>query len=108
MTPYQRILVPCDFSPVSNAALEHACELAEAAPAELQVLHVVPDSLFPLAPALPSEEQRRQAAQRLESLLTPHSLLKLRTKFTVRQDCSRGRDVFRIAARSRIPQRRGS
>lgn len=37
------ILVPVDFSAHSSAALLHACQLAEALPAAIMVLHVVHD-----------------------------------------------------------------
>jgi len=37
----KRILVPCDFSPFSDAAASQACELAKKFDAELHLLDVV-------------------------------------------------------------------
>ena len=43
---YSRILVPTDFSPTSDAALEHARALARAFSAELRLVHVFEDPLL--------------------------------------------------------------
>ena len=43
---YTRILVPTDFSPTADAALEHARALARAFGAELHLVHVFEDPLL--------------------------------------------------------------
>jgi nucleotide-binding universal stress UspA family protein len=43
---YQRILVPVDGSPTSNAGLEEAIKLAELTGASVRVLHVVDETPF--------------------------------------------------------------
>jgi nucleotide-binding universal stress UspA family protein len=43
MTPITRILVPTDFSPTADAALDYAFGLAERFGATLQLLHVLDD-----------------------------------------------------------------
>jgi nucleotide-binding universal stress UspA family protein len=64
-----KILCPVDFSKPSEAALEHAEELARRFEADLVVLHVVEPVLYPVAYGLPPvapvnyEETAKTAAQ---------------------------------------------
>ena len=46
MTVYQRILVPVDGSPTSNAGLEEAIKLAKLMGARLRLVHVLDGNLF--------------------------------------------------------------
>lgn len=99
MTAVNKILVPTDFSDASAAALQCACQLADALHAELCVLHVVEDP-YPLGAyteyySPPPEaflvRQEGQARSQLESLLTPeqreryHATLELRQGNAARQ-----------------------
>lgn len=72
----RRILAPIDFSAHSRTAFVHARELAAAFDAELLLLHVVheivyPDFYFPgsAAASLDSQHLRQEAVRRLEMLL---------------------------------------
>lgn len=47
---YQRILVPVDGSPTSNAGLSEAIKLAKLTSARMQVLHVVDEMPFSMSP----------------------------------------------------------
>ena len=81
MALYQRVLVPCDFSPPSFVALEQGATIAESVGAELVVLHVL------------SQKVKRDDLQglkddilhRLEASLPAERVLKLTTKFVVRE-----------------------
>jgi len=77
---FSRILVPTDFSPTSDAALEYARVLAARFGASLRILHVIDDptasSDFVAEGFAPSTENIRMGLQhhahgRLEQLLTP-------------------------------------
>ena len=58
MAPIQKILVPIDFGPASDAATEHAVQLASAFGAHLTVLHVyeAPLYAYPGAPYVAIED----------------------------------------------------
>ncbi|MFO1005778.1 MAG: ATPase, T2SS/T4P/T4SS family [Planctomycetaceae bacterium] len=81
MALYQRVLVPCDFSPPSTVALEQGATIAESVGAELIVLHVL------------SQKVKRDDLQglkddilhRLEASLPAERVLKLTVKFQVRE-----------------------
>lgn len=51
MAAIQRILVPTDFSPASDIALQYAIDLAQRLGSKIDLLHVVDDASF--APASP-------------------------------------------------------
>lgn len=73
----KRILVPTDFSPQSDRALDYATELAEPFEGEVVLLHVCEPRMAvevepPFAPAAPSDDDVRVDAQKhLEQLLAP-------------------------------------
>lgn len=46
MAAYQRILVPVDGSPTSNAGLEEAIKLAKLTGARIRLVHVLDGNLF--------------------------------------------------------------
>lgn len=64
----QRILIPCDFSPSSDAALRHACDLASTTDAELHLLHVVSEPPVLLGRSEPEAERLRSARVALDRL----------------------------------------
>jgi universal stress protein A len=68
MPGIQRILVPTDFSPASDIALQYAIDMAERLGSQIHLLHVVDDASFAIAypdgvyvPAVP--ELREQLVQ---------------------------------------------
>jgi len=74
------ILVPIDFSPSSQVALDAASDLAEHFQASLVLVHVVPRlSLFVMTYAMPDEDLRRKMGAHAELLLAKcHSALAAR------------------------------
>jgi type II secretory ATPase GspE/PulE/Tfp pilus assembly ATPase PilB-like protein/nucleotide-binding universal stress UspA family protein len=72
----KRILVPCDFSRFSDAAIQRACDLAMTLDAGLHLLHVVAEPGF-LGTAEPQEDRLRHARERLEQQLQPHVVVQL-------------------------------
>lgn len=70
----ERILVPVDFSDTSQAAVEHAIELARVCGAEIHLLHsypVSPGIATPYGPALPDvvfQSIRGSAERRLDEV----------------------------------------
>ena len=70
MLKISKILCPVDFSEHSQAALDHAAELARRYGAELTLLHVIEPVLYPIAYGLPPvapvdyEQVAREAAAR--------------------------------------------
>jgi universal stress protein A len=68
------ILAPTDFSRHAEAALRHACGLAERFGASLHLLHVLPDVLMPvgpdplLIPSLPPDYYAETEARAREAL----------------------------------------
>jgi nucleotide-binding universal stress UspA family protein len=73
----ERIVVPVDFSEHAELALSYAMHLAEAYGAQLDVLHVVDEVVYPdfYPPIVPSggsitEELRDQALQKMKGLLS--------------------------------------
>jgi nucleotide-binding universal stress UspA family protein len=73
----ERIIVPVDFSEHAELALAYAVELATAYGAQLHLLHVVDEVVYPdfYPPVIPSggsitEELRDQSLQKMSSLLT--------------------------------------
>jgi type II secretory ATPase GspE/PulE/Tfp pilus assembly ATPase PilB-like protein/nucleotide-binding universal stress UspA family protein len=72
----KRILVPCDFSSFSDAAVQRASELAISFDAGLHLLHIVaPPGV--LAQAEPEADRVLHARQRLDQQLDPHAVVKL-------------------------------
>ncbi len=69
MSRYQRILLPTDFSPASQAAISHAEGLARRYEAELLLVHIVTAPVYPgvygLGPSLVGEVERsaRESAE---------------------------------------------
>ena len=55
---YQRILVPVDGSPTSNAGLAEAIKLAKLTDARVRVLHVVDEMPFIIRRALGFDDRR--------------------------------------------------
>lgn len=75
----ERIVVPVDFSEHAELALAYAVELARAYGAQLHLLHVVDEVVYPdfYPPIIPSggsitEELRDQSLQKMRRLLTAH------------------------------------
>lgn len=73
----ERIVVPVDFSDHARLALAYAIELADAYGAQLDLLHVVDEVIYPdfYPPVIPSggsitEELRDQSLQRMTGLLS--------------------------------------
>ncbi|MBS0262579.1 MAG: universal stress protein [Planctomycetes bacterium] len=83
----QRILVPTDFSPSAEVALQHAKSLATAYGSSLTVLHVMDDPLpgFKMPDHVCSikpirEQLEREAAEHLDGLLTADERQKFRAE----------------------------
>ncbi len=72
------ILIPCDFSPSSDAALRHACDLATTLDAELHLLHVVGEPPTLISRSEPDAERLRLAREALDRLLEPQIFVKRR------------------------------
>jgi type II secretory ATPase GspE/PulE/Tfp pilus assembly ATPase PilB-like protein len=72
MVATNKILVPTDFSPHGEAALVHACQLAESSGAELHLVHVVAGEL--------SLDKRRETLEKLARALDPHQELELEVR----------------------------
>lgn len=66
-----RILIPCDFSPSSEASLRHACDMATTSDAELHLLHVVSEPPILLGRSEPESERLLLARVGLDRLLDP-------------------------------------
>jgi nucleotide-binding universal stress UspA family protein len=70
----QTILVPTDFSPDADAALEHAIDFARSFGARIHLLHayyIVPQAATPWSYTFPAgliDEVRQDAQQRIEQL----------------------------------------
>ena len=92
MTPYQRILVPCDFSPPSQAALKQGARMALSTGAELDLLHVLPGHRN----ESDASDQRTDALQSLQQALPPEQVLKLKTQFLVREG-NTSREIVNVA-----------
>ena len=65
MSGLQRILVPTDFSPASDIALQYAIDLAQCLGSQLHLLHVIDDRSFAVGypdgafvPAVPELRER--------------------------------------------------
>jgi type II secretory ATPase GspE/PulE/Tfp pilus assembly ATPase PilB-like protein/nucleotide-binding universal stress UspA family protein len=72
----KRILVPCDYSRFSDAAIQRACDLATTLDGGLHLLHVVAEPGF-LGASEPQEDRLRHARERLEQQLPPHVVVQL-------------------------------
>ena len=72
----KRILVPCDFSRFSDAAIPKACDLATKLDAGLHLLSVVPEPGLMRA-AEPEPDRLRHARERLEQQLPPRAVVEL-------------------------------
>jgi nucleotide-binding universal stress UspA family protein len=75
----ERIVVPVDFSEHAKLALAYAVELADAYGAQLHLLHVIDEVIYPdfYPPVIPSggsisEELRDQSLERMSDLLSGH------------------------------------
>lgn len=78
MKRVERILVPVDFSPISQGVLGYGCELAQQLDAQLHLLHVVAEKHGPRE--LPADLKNRMQAARLElgklpAEMVPHALV---------------------------------
>lgn len=81
MPVIQRILAAVDFSPHSQAIIDHACEIAKRADAELHIVHVESRANPATNPdGSPSGEATRLGLERLDSLVRPADELELATK----------------------------
>ncbi len=102
MAPITRIVVPVDFGPASDAAVEQAVALASAFGAELTVLHVCePAALaYPGGPFIPTDEVaialERSARVRVDGLVRQLSARAPRVTGLVRQG-SPWREINEVA-----------
>ena len=79
-----KILLACDFSAASEAALDQACQLAIACQADLLLLHVISEKARrTAAETLP--DLRRDAEVQLLRLLDARSSLQVKPRFVVRE-----------------------
>jgi nucleotide-binding universal stress UspA family protein len=96
MTIMRTILAPVDFSVGSEAALEHARDLAEMYDSDLHLLHVTDTSVIPawarelFGPQLRpvAAEHGSTARDRLAMMVASHHLNPRRTKIEVRVGCA--------------------
>jgi nucleotide-binding universal stress UspA family protein len=120
----KRILVPTDFSPASRLAVRHALEVADAAEAELLLLHVIdeeclvsPDvrgirELFAMAvdptgavfsykavQEAASHDLCEEAQWKLAALLPPFASERLRTQVVVGKTAS---EILRVATEEKV------
>jgi len=72
----KNILVPCDFSPCSDSAVQRASDLAMTFDARLHLLHVEPPPGL-LGQATLEPDRVLHAGQQLEQQLEPHVVVKL-------------------------------
>jgi type II secretory ATPase GspE/PulE/Tfp pilus assembly ATPase PilB-like protein len=79
----RKILLACDFSPASEAALDHACQLAVAFQADLLLLHVIYEKSRILRTVETSADLRRHAEEQLLRLLDARSTLQVKPRFVV-------------------------
>jgi nucleotide-binding universal stress UspA family protein len=93
-----RILVPVDFSPSSEAALETAVELAQHYKAEVLLLHVVP--VLTLIPGtdyptdyFPEREFLKDAKNQAEALLTKSVATLVAKGLKARSGVEKGNDI---------------
>lgn len=92
MSLSQRILVPCDFSSPSQAALQQGARMAETTGAELILLHILPDK----AQGAELTEQRENTLQKLLVALPGEQVLKLKTQSLVRSGPP-AREIINVA-----------
>ena len=78
----KNILVPCDFSPFSDSAVQRASDLAMTFDARLHLLHVVPPPGV-LGPARLESDRVLHAQHQLEQQLEPHVVVKLSVERSV-------------------------
>lgn len=72
----KHLLVPCDFSPFSDAAVKRAVELALASKAKLHLLHILGTSPLGGRPE-PEDERYRLARERIDQQLSPLAAVEL-------------------------------
>lgn len=82
MLRVKRILVPCDFSRFSDAAVKQAADLAIAAKAELHLLHILSDPPF-VGRTEPVAERQRHAREQLDQQLRPRAVVELQVEKAV-------------------------
>lgn len=92
MSPFQRVLVPFDFTRFSEAALGQAVRIAEANPTELVILHVLATKENG-----DSDSRRAAALHGLEQAISSEKILNLSIEFVVRE----GLPAEEIAAAAR-------
>ena len=92
MNAPKRILVPIDFSEISDAAVRYAVILAGALDAGLDLLHVAENPLAAITPAngyaMPPDflqEMEEGARERLEHVLTVDAQSRFRARLEVRE-----------------------
>jgi type II secretory ATPase GspE/PulE/Tfp pilus assembly ATPase PilB-like protein/nucleotide-binding universal stress UspA family protein len=95
------ILVPCDFSPASDAALDQACQLAIAFQADLMLLHVISEKSRIRTAAETNADLRRHAEEQLLRLLDARSSLQVKPRFAVREGVP-AREIVRCANEENI------
>ncbi len=78
------ILIPTDFSEPSDAALQYATEMARAVGARLYLLHVPGKTGENLEMNFPVGRFETSARQRLDTLLSPSDIERLRPEYAVR------------------------
>jgi nucleotide-binding universal stress UspA family protein len=95
----KRILVPIDFSPLSEKALQYALRFAEGFRAELELLHVIEPDVTPafdgfmIAPPMGPNGNRTESGNRLKSLA---SSMAIRTTKYVRSTVRTGLAAYEI------------
>lgn len=97
MNHYQRILVPCDFSPASFSALQQGAKMAESTGAELTLLHVLPGHTAENEIA----DRRAAALESLQQVLPAEHVLRLNVQFLVREG-NAAREIVAIARESAV------
>jgi nucleotide-binding universal stress UspA family protein len=105
------ILVPIDFSPASDAAVQAAVDCADKFKSKLYLLHIVP--MFPVVPTLdgptciwPEEEflqdARARADKRLAAMSERYRSKGIQTTYSVEVGDDVVGNIIRIAERERV------
>jgi universal stress protein A len=84
MTAAKNILVPTDFSKTSDAALQHAIDMAEAFGGQLYLLHVPGETGENFEANFPVGRFETAARERLGALLSPEEITRLRPEYALR------------------------
>jgi nucleotide-binding universal stress UspA family protein len=84
MIAIKRILVPTDFSETSDAALKYGIELARTFGARLYLLHVPGETGVNFEADFPMVEFENATRERLDTLVSPRDMIKLRPEYALR------------------------